>query len=259
MVTTTGEQYKNVTSTPVLSNPYILHEQLKFMNLDGFDVGIDAGVTYKKHFFEFQYLYTLVGGGYRAHYYSNALESEPGVNSYISSSFGDRFTRTIHKLSLGYQYEAYRTKNNVFGLRLTANLGFYFNSQLKKGHKAINTYIELSGWPNTFGNGATLDQALYISSSQKRINGFTSFGVGFDFYTKSNRNLFSIDVNYTQGFGRMNYFLNSYTITDNNVTNRYSYYGSGKGSSLNIQLSRRFQLYPWIKIKKKEGREIEKF
>ena len=252
-----GFPQKNITGVSPIPSPYLYHNHLNFMSVGGFDVGFDAGIQLKKHFFEFQYLYTTIGGGYRTSYFSQPFYPNYDVVSWSQAEISEKSAMTTHKLSLGYSYEAFRSKNNVFGLRLTSNVGLYFNPDLKKGQWAYNVdaVIEFGMFSPVVGDGVILIGSRFINSYQQRVNGFASLGLGFDFYTKSNRNLFSIDVNYTQGFRMLNFFSTTYTLDNNGTMESYNYVANGKGSTLNIQISRRFQLYPWIKSKRKELQE----
>lgn len=97
---------------------------------------------------------------------------------------------------------------------------------------------------------------IYIQPfAERRVNGYLKLGLSSDFYAKE-RYLFTLGVQYIQGIGdyltRVEYHIK---YMEYNIPKRHEVGLMSRGTSFTFSISRRFQLYPWIKSKRKELQE----
>lgn len=239
-----------------LPNPYIYHINRKFNPAQGFDLGGAIGVQIQnKHSIELEYFREDVTLGFIGNYYVKTLEDYQGYESYSQSQEAMTVGLTTNKLGLLYRNSFFKTNSNLFEFHFNLGLGMYINSRQKDGRYKNLIAEKLFETPiKELDNGVIFEGYQYITGFSKGVSGFGLLGVGFEINTKR-RNIICFDINYTQGFSRLFSNITSYKFDVDGEKKMYSTYGLSRGSALSFQISYRFQLYPWIKSKRKELQE----
>ncbi len=252
----------NAGHSEYMSNPFFKYTDRNFVFTNSIDLGIAFGVKYnQKHFFEIEYVNETVGKGSVFSHFSvspknNWIHQDASYNTHYS--LPSKIGLSSHKLGLKYHYNFFTTKNNLLQLRLNFGLGTFFNLKRKDGMYKKMIVLSQSETGSPIGNEGVLFLKGYAVGFSKGINGYFSVGFGFDVNNKR-RNILSFDVNYSQGFSSFFQSAARFGIEHDGKYIEYNYLDGSRGSGLTIHISHRLQLYPWIKTKKKEGREIEKF
>ena len=258
--TSTRGVYSDLGQSNFMTNPYFEHYDRNFVFSRGFDFGIAMGVQFKKkHFFEVDYVNETVGKGSVLNYfalYSHTNPSNPIDETAMHISSKSYIGLSTHKLGFRYHYNFYTSKDDRFQMRFNFGVGTFFNFKNQSGsYKGMRIVLQ-----SEEGEGQLISEGAYLVGSRsagaffKGWNGYVSTGLGFDINGKK-RHILSIDLNYTQGFRSFYSYSDSYQIESSGVVREYSFLDGSRGSGLNIQISRRFQLYPWIKSKRKELQE----
>ena len=173
------------------------------------------------------------------------------------------------QLSDSFEYEATNILNSGSNF-INFHLDYLY--RLNKNPKRINFYLKtgfgLAYRPsanNMFLNSRNLevniDKETYMvndvigSNSNHKTSFLVSIGLSCDLNSKKGNYLFSSSLFYTYSstvLNQINSNVDLYTISG--VENKnYKFYS--KGSGIYLQLSRRFQLYPWKKFKLKKENE----
>ncbi len=226
------------------SNPLFHYDNKTVITtgLNSIDLGIGLGAIFrKKHLIELDFNTDATGSGNEIYFEYKNIDG-----SYYQTSRKNIYGKAINRLSIQYSYLAaskfHYTIGMSFGFKQPSAIGRLDAELYKTEEIADNVFFTQEIW----GIGIN------------RFNFYLTAGVGRDFYCKK-LYLFSFDILFNKGFSLISGAGTEIIIVDNGIVKRHNFMSYSKGTGLYFQLSRRFQLYPWIKIKKKEGREIEKF
>lgn len=85
----------------------------------------------------------------------------------------------------------------------------------------------------------------------KLNNHFLNFGISSEIYSK-NKYLLDLTLFYEDGFYEMSSVMTDITITENNLSKKITYSSNSCGSGFHLQISRKFQVLPLVKQKKRE-------
>lgn len=223
--------------------PFLNTVSKRFIPRLGVRVGLGAGAISANG----KHLYELEWCADRATIW---IESEfQRYNQNLVEGVGIIQHRRFNRIGFNYSYKFFESKGIVrpwitFGLGLNINTNQ--NDVIPHSQKYGNYWLA----PH-----AELKEIYMQPFAENRVNGYLKIGLKSDFYIKDNY-LFTLGVQYIQGIGahltRLEY------VTKFNVNNQPFVHNVGlmsRETTLNFQISRRFQLYPWIKSKRKELQE----
>lgn len=252
-----NDNYKEFTN-----KHFSMYNNKIYMDFNELNLGVDLGVNLnKKHYFELGF--ATDHAGVAVNVKGNTYWSDPTTQETFlkdNSTYTELSSSTYSKLSLSYENLIWRSKQNIIQLRFTSGIGLLFNGNTRPKKGYVHEYYFYS-----FPLGET-EPGVFVNSHEVKVSErirtslFVDIGFGFDFYTKkSNFYLFSFDIYYLQGLGGFNngnmtiqeHRINVLDV-NNNSNQNYNYTLASKGSGFYFQISRRFQLYPWIPLNKKK-------
>lgn len=220
--------------------------------------GISAGLILKnRHFIEFGVSGATAGVNFGFVLSPKQEEDNPDTveKKYYPSVASGSFSSNYIKFSLDYSNQFFRTKNKVFASRVVLGIGLFFNRYVKGDNYSSEQHSVFLPINDPDKNIYFQDYHYEISDIQ-RVSPNITLGIGFDFFTKNDRNLFSIDVSYVHNFLYMIGSTHDISVLDNGVKRTYTIDIGSRGSGFVFQISRRFQLYPWIPLSKKKRLDI---
>lgn len=242
-----------------LPTPYFTYYNPGIVFIPNLNFGIDLGVVInEKHFIDFGI--SSESSGIKSGYIlPNHLESENeeigfyDPSNYVMGWVSDSFM----KFDFDYYYQLLKTKSKCFSMRIIGGIGLFFNRYVTKDYYPLSEFDFYNASLNQPDKNIYLLSYTYEFADISRVSPFIKVGFGFDFYTKRNRNILSIDVSYIQNFMYMQTAGHSIILTDNGVKKNIDISVGSRGSGFHFQLSRRFQVYPWIPLSRKK-RELKK-
>lgn len=204
-------------------------------------LGIGAGWKNKKQGFFLEFNWNMDGANI-----SNETIFLSTINStenyYINNNLIYSGGVATHRFSLNIK--KYLFKNSIY-LNIGTGLTYFPHEK--------NYKFEYETEPFLYDSNTTFN-VKNTSRAVEHYNFNLSLGLSADI--KWNKfYLFSIDLFYSQGFKKNLLVHDSYYEIQNTLTNdvkKYSYGTASKGSGFYFQISRRFQLYPWIPLNKKK-------
>lgn len=221
--------------------------------------GIKGGVSLKNRWlFEFGWSQDEARSGARVHetLFKNYMTNY-GYNNYIPYSASAYMGVITNRLYLSSHYKLInpdKFKKNTLWVVPYINLGLGLN---------INTYktpnyhqLAFEGDYNLINQNDALKVDHYLNVGQ-RVNVHGQIGLSTDFMFKKHY-LFSFSVysTFTGKARKMNRDLAS--VDTGTEVKKFNFNDGSRGTGLYFEFSRRFQLYPWIKSKKKLEREKDK-
>lgn len=258
--TNEGRLFDNIYHNPkYLPTPYFTYYNPGITYIANLNFGIGVGIIYKyRHFFEFGFSNSNSGNTFGFIVSQPLSDNSININKQFYPTTGTgNFTRYFTKFSIDYNYQFFRSKNKIFSSRLISGIGLFFNKNVKGDNYPIDTYQSTLNIDDPDKNIFFHSYEYEIADIQ-RISPNITLGIGFDFYTKKNRNLFSIDFSYTHNFFYMTSITHDITVIDNSIKKNYTIDLGSRGSGFLLKISRRFQLYPWIPLSKKKRLAIKK-
>lgn len=245
------------TNVKMLSNEYFtfINDRMFFDN-NNISFGIKLGLDWKKHNFEIGIAddNSSISTGLLATFHSTNPETPDRYNyGRTREALGSDYLL----FSLDYNYKVWQSSKKTVEFRLGAGTGLQINSGVnrKKGeYKQTEIYAPTLGElkPDVFNYAH-----LITTYKPNLISPYLKASIGFDFYTKKQRNILSIDIFYLQGLKFVQTQFHDVFIMDNGINKDYRFYATSRGSGFYFQISRKFQLYPWIPLSKKK-REANK-
>lgn len=244
-------------------NPYYTFKAKKISGRPSINIGIRAGLTLanKKHLVYLEWSQDEAGTMSKTtslqtpNYYGapNLIPTYPVYTNgtrYFQSGFA------YDRLSLGY------------GIRLTKEktlTKIYFITDFSiifGGKNRATWYYEMDSTANTstyYYNDAKEVSTEITAYHWGRTSALLGIGIKTDIGAKfkgKEHYLFSLEVNYRQGFQPIGGSISTTHIEDNGKIIAFANELITKGSGIYFQISRKFQLYPWIPLskKKREGK-----
>ncbi|WP_159038600.1 hypothetical protein [Brumimicrobium mesophilum] len=262
------------------SHNSITNEHFTFVNrsmfLDGHvDLGINAGIQIKeKHFIElgFSSDHSSIGRSLLTNSIFNDYET--GEN-YTSNTYSHN-TVSIHywRISADYHNNFWKNQKGTIAFRSMSGIGILLNPSGNTNYSGNGSAngLGLLG-KDDFGFGINNESygndemhqikpdvflTDYVSKIEihRGISPYVKFGLGIDFSTKDDFHLFSFDVSYLLSGRIVQQQESRITVMDNGVETNYRYSQSSIGSGLYFTLSRKFQVYPWLPLKKNKREKI---
>ena len=249
-----GSAYSEIIKP--LPNPYLQHFNRRITRSGGFDFGIALGMQWKdKHKIELEYYREDTGMGYVTKYFGRTMEDFQGYASYADSYVGMSYGLRTNRVGLVYRNSFFESTNKIVELNANLGLGLYINDKAKDG----SFYYLIAGSEEVLQveelpNNVFYEGNYHVGGFNRGVGGYGLLGLGIELNTKR-RNVICFDLNYIQGFSRLFGTVTTYKFDVDGEKIAYSSYGTARGSALQIQVSYRFQLYPWIKSKRKELQE----
>jgi hypothetical protein len=235
------------------NNYFTFRNDRYFFDRNTINFGLNAGVEYKKkHFFEFGYSIdnSGVAVGVKAQSYMNNFQDTEGL---FYNSAGSTYSQTgssFSRISFSYSTVFYKNRNNTFNGRLLGGIGLFHNTSVNRKKNIYDVNYE-----SHFTNGQIAGD-VFITEHYSRISNYwrnsfyLNLGVGGDFYTKKNHKyLFSFDLSYLQGTRPIQIDDNFISVQDQGDALDFHYRVSSRGSGIYFTLSRRLQVYPWVRKK----------
>ncbi len=230
-----------------LENDYFQLKNHQLFTTGNISLGIDVGIIYKqKHYFEIGICGDEAG-------MKTSLNTYRTFSDPLNGNFANQqrnihyFTFQMIRFNFNYQVEIVNTKF-ITG-RIQTGINLLFNPNVKG--PIHDTYLSPAFGlePINQENVFVVNKPESFYAYRTRIAPTLSLGIGIDFHSKKHY-LFSLGVNYQQGF--IKNVIASHTIpvsVNGNLTN-YLLYTESRSSGIIFQISRRFQLYPWRPNKK---------
>lgn len=249
-----GSQYN------ILQNDFFMFTNNRIHFGSEINFGLKAGVRYKKNYFEigFSSDHSSISHTTTAPEMSNLYYSTGDIPIYTYSDFGFIVgSRTYYKFSLDYNRLFWQDKNQVFRLSFGLGSGILFNKYVnkKKNMFDIQTYdLKVpEGTPDQYVSSHILN--IY---GRNRFTFYLRLNSEISFSTKKGVELFSINISYLRGLNYTQYGQHIYTVYDYGDIREYMIFQFSRGSGFYFQISRKFQLYPWIPLSKKKRLAKEK-
>lgn len=224
------------------------------------NMGLKVGFQYKRNFFElgFSTDHTSISSTVTARENTNVFQSPSDTIIYTYSDNSFTSGKSYYRFSLDYNRLLWQNKNKTVKFSLGAGLGILFNPQVNKKKSEFDLHT-FNGWIV----GGTPNQHVM----EHKINSYGRNRLAFNlrlsseitFSTKKEVELFSINVSYLQvlALEYMMYHQHLFTVYDYGNVYKYMFFQFSQGSGFYFQISRKFQLYPWIPLSKKK-REANK-
>lgn len=241
-------------------NPYftVFNNSLYFDD-NNVNLGVHVGVKWKeRHFFEVGFSKDNAGTSTSVIGAKNG-GIDPLTNEWFNT-LGANLLNVGHgysRISFDYEYNLVKSKNNVVKVNLKLGTGLMvdWSNRPKKGIYKIDTLPTPLIVPIP-DEQIYFTKALTTSQGVSRVSPFLTIGGAFTFSTKSNYEIFTLNVFYVQNFKNMQLTRHTASISDHGNINNYKYWQSSRGSGFYFQISRRLQFYPWIPLskKKREGK-----
>jgi len=208
---------------------------------NGLDIGVAAGIVSKsgKYIFEIG----LNGDETQSGYIMHVIKTNENDLSFYQSELSDISGRAFPKIIIQNSLRLRKFKNQS-NLNLLFGLGYGYKKEHMLGHF------------NYFSDHAQVDNNTYLEVESDLAvftlqNYFLHFGLSSELHFK-NKYFFDVNVFYSHGFREMSVVSTKVTIHDDLSSKAMNYYSRSKGSGFYLQISRKFQVYPWTK-KIKEG------
>lgn len=242
--------YKNSTLNEY-RNDYFSYESRNFL-VGSFGYGLHAGVGFRDRLFldlSWSKDETRSGNSIQHTTYQDIL----GKKSFTPSNNEMYFGIELNRFHLSAQYNLLNRKrfeNRKFVIIPSLIVGMGFN---------VSTYKAPTLGVVKTGNYANIDEVTLLTYevsliANNRMNFNAKLGIGADIVVRNNY-LFTLSVystiNMTKNW-KSNLSILSTTVTlETAIDKRYYYFNeSSKGTGLYFEISRRFQLYPWLPISK---------
>lgn len=214
-------------------------------------VGLNLGVNFKNnHSIEIGWSQDGTGSSWRDRMMTWDTTSF-GLQTFSNNHTISKSHIHYQRLFIEYQFifKDYEEKTN---LGLTLSSGFLFNPNKKKNTLPPSIIYGSYSSPESQTN---LDENISLTFKENEAFAFSrySFFLALGFFSDvlvKKKYLFSFSLSYLQSFNYMEYSVHRYMINDNNIEKRLDYTSASRGSGFYLQISRKFQLYPWTKNKK---------
>lgn len=243
---TSVDGYKPLNTTFI--PPYSVGRNYNFWKAPTLSRGLAVGIqtNNKRHRVEFEYEKSAI---------SYSTEVVVKDYRYAEDSWfliNPKINERIHRFLVNYSY-CLSNETDRTSMWINASAGFTTSSMFKVsiGREFSTVYLA----PST-----KVNYIFFQSVQSSNVNLNFRLGFDVDFYSRK-KYILSLSLQYLQGIGKIqnnaihinytkydNIFNNSENI--NHVTEIFS-----RGSAFQFSVSRRFQLYPWIKSKRKELQE----
>ncbi|NLL27966.1 MAG: hypothetical protein GX259_04155 [Bacteroidales bacterium] len=241
----TNSYFTDNKSTSIQNEYFTFIYERTFLNFNNLNAGINVGLRLNnKHSFELGVSTNNLNtkSGIIAH--RSYIIDSTNVKYKIPTESNFSFTKGYTRISFLYNYLLWKNPANTINVRGAVGFGTLFNRRVspKKGVYTISN-------ENGIGFSDPLDSIQMSHTVQileyHKNSLYYNFGLGVDFFTKKNKNLFSIDVSYMHGFRRLQVNTNRINVTDGikNANYIYSYGVSYKGSGFYIGISKKINLY----------------
>ncbi|RFC55896.1 hypothetical protein DXU93_02870 [Brumimicrobium aurantiacum] len=254
----------------------VTNEHFTFVNrpmfLDGhIDLGVNVGVQIKeKHFIELGISsdHSSIGRSLLTH--STVIDNETG-ESYMRDAYSHNTTSIYYwRISADYHNNFWKNKKETIAFRSMAGIGVLLNPSGNRNYSA-NGSASGPGLLSSddFGFGIINENygndemhqiepdvfiTDYVSEIEiyRGVSPYVKFGLGVDFSTKKDFHLFSFDVSYILNSIVVQQQESKITVMDHGTETNYRYNQSSRSSGLYFTLSRKFQVHPWIPLKRKK-------
>lgn len=250
--------YSEIKNSPLkeYANDYFSYQSRKFL-VGSFGYGLHAGVGFKDRLFldlSWSKDETRSGNSvqYAAYYYNQ------GNDYFIPSNNQQYFGIEFNRFHVSARYnlldkKRFENRNCFINPSFIIGIGLNVNSYKKTTSDVVNTsyYADL--------DEVTLLTEEFSLAANNRKNFTAKLGIGADLIVKNNY-LFTFSVystiNMTKSW-KSNLSVLSTTITlETPFEERtYLFNENSKGTGLYFEISRRFQLYPWIAKKAADKRK----
>ncbi|PZE18193.1 hypothetical protein DNU06_06150 [Putridiphycobacter roseus] len=242
----TNSFFNNNYSVTYNSIPYGEVKSAVFSTSKSITFGVNVGVNFKNDdLLEVGWTQDQSGTKIKLSTFGSAaaFPNDYGVNNTTSTTFN-----TInHRFELLY-FKKIKTNRESTLLNIQ-NSYFVFGTGMKYVPYTVNNGINpLSGF-SLAGQAANYDDiSMYWNHEVyaiKKLSTFLTFGLSSDL-NYNNKYLFSCAANYTVGFNVLQATRDKLTVYENGtLLKTYHYETYSRGSGFQLQISRKFQFYPW--------------
>lgn len=240
-----GILFENKTA----SNPYfqVNNKLLSYRSVIHFGLNLGCSIN-ERHTIEIGWSQDGTGSSWQTKMMTWDTTSY-GIQTFSNNGSMRKTYIGYYKFLLNYQYQITSDDNKTsYGLSFAT--GLLFNPNKKK-----NTPPPSIVFGSYSSNEALthLDENITLPIEETEMMAFTRYSgyLSIGFYTDLRINqkyIISASLTYLQGFKFMEYSVHRYHVIDNGVEKRFDYSSASRGSGLQLQISRKFQLNP---LKKK--------
>ncbi|RYM34094.1 hypothetical protein ERX46_09040 [Brumimicrobium glaciale] len=216
------------------------------------DIGFNIGIQIKeKHFIELGLSsdYSSIGNNILIN--STYTDFQTG-KEYITNNYSMGTTSIYYpRLSVDYHNNFWSNPKETLRIRSVAGVGVLIG-----GKSIASNGGDSPDQPNSPEDYREIGPNIFITneySTSTNNGGNTAYfklGFGMDFNTKKDRHLFSLDASYLLSARPVQYEETRIHVLDNGNEVNYLFDQSSRGSGFYFQISRKFQVYPWIPIRK---------
>jgi hypothetical protein len=239
-----------------LGNQYFNPINVKVTQRDFYSFGIYFGVALqnKKHLIEFGINQDATGSEFECEFmdydfytYKDTLYKHYSPNRMIFASYLP--TLRYH---LQYSIRLINGSNSKVLPYLIIGGGVIHNLAFPRKDEFTNLDDANQAYSYSLFGKSYLEENVYISQMKnygytaKKFSGYLNLGLTTDFFTKKGFNLFSASIFFLKGFNPIEMMYSDVYVVDNMENKVFSYLTTSNGSGLYLQLSRKFQLYPWL-------------
>lgn len=219
---------------------YYFYDNKAIYLTPGFSFGFNLGLKSKNKKFtlELGFLDDATQSGHVV----NLISTNNGVNYYDGSftyTDGRRFQKFI--LQTTVKLKTFRNNSSI-----SAVFGYSY-SYRKANQIGLISYNESNTYTVDYNATMTYKSGLVV---YRLDNHFLNLGISSEIYSKT-KYLFDISFFYDDGFDEMSSVYGDITINENNASKKITYYSVSCGSGFHLQLSRKLQVHPWVKHKKR--------
>lgn len=238
-----------------LDNQYFNPINVKLTQRDFYSFGIYFGVSLqnKKHLFEFGINQDATGSEFECEFmeydsytYKDTLYKKYSPNRMIFGSYLPTLRYHVqYSIRLAKKPNSKVLPYFIIGGGVMQNLSFPEEDEITTLDETNSAYSY-----KIYGN-LYLEENIFITQMKnygytaRKFSGYINLGLTTDFFTKKGTNLFSASIFFLKGFKPIEMMYSDVYVVDNNENKVFSYLTTSNGSGLYIQLSRRFQFYPW--------------
>lgn len=235
----------------LLPNPFMSVKSPKTSFHNGLNLGVNVGWAFKNgHALELGWNQDATGSTFLAYGWSDQ-SNVAATNFYGRNLFKSYVLSERIELNYIAQISGMKERKSLHLRNLKVNMGtgFKFTSAAPKKKEALPESSEfyISGGTSLGPISVEMRHQVFATN---RFSPFISLGFSSDI-NYGNKYIATLMLTYTQGLKTMeasHHYLDVYS--NGSYTESYLYKTYSRGSGLQLQLSRRFQLYPWKKRKK---------
>lgn len=238
-----------------LENQYFKAINIKFSSRACYNFGLHFGISLKnkKHLIELGFTQDATGTQFKNQFMEYKIVS---VNGTLTKQFSQDqlvsassfFTFRYH---LQYGLKLNNSQSSHFVVYTLIGGGIIQNRGYPSPEEIESLNID-PAYTQEFVGNLYLNENTYIYKMSNygyainRFSGYFNVGVSTDIYTKKGQQIFSVSFFYLHGIKQIELSYHDTYIKDNNENVMISYRTTSNGSGIYLQISRKFQFYPWI-------------